>query len=99
MANKITQQDIIDINEKYIIYKTYVETARQTGFSPSTIKKYIIPNYISQNSIIKKESTIKEFPIFNKEKFNNINWSDDWLYTLSNEEKKDLIDLWKELIL
>lgn len=99
MANKITQKDIININEKYLIYKTYAETARQTGFSPSTIKKYIISNYISQKNIIKTTIKITEIPKFNKEKFNQINWSEDWLYTLTLQEKEDLKNLWKEILI
>jgi DNA invertase Pin-like site-specific DNA recombinase len=51
MATKVTEQDKIQINELYLELKTYAAVARETGFSPSTVKKYIIPNYISQNDI------------------------------------------------
>ena len=55
MANKVTNEDKILMNELYLKYKTYAEVARQTGFSASTVKKYIIPNYISQDKLeIKK---------------------------------------------
>lgn len=51
MANRVTQEDIIKINELYIKYKTYAEVARQTGFSPSTVKKYVVPNFIPQEKL------------------------------------------------
>ena len=55
MASKITQEDIININELYLKYKTYAEVARQTGFSPSTVKKYVVSNFVSQDKLeIKK---------------------------------------------
>lgn len=55
MASKITQEDIIKINELYLKYKTYAEVARQTGFAASTVKKYIITNFTPQDKLeIKK---------------------------------------------
>ena len=44
MANKVTQENIIEMNEIYLKVGTYAETARRTGFSASTVKKYIIVN-------------------------------------------------------
>ena len=51
MANRVTQEDMIKINELYIKYKTYAEVARQTGFSPSTVKKYVVPNFTPQEKL------------------------------------------------
>ena len=42
MARKVTEEDKILINELYIKLKTYAAVARETGFSPTTVKKYII---------------------------------------------------------
>ena len=64
MANKVTNEDILRMNEAYYKYKTYAETARQTGFSASTVKKYIIPNWapVAKNDIIKFDmSMLPEF--------------------------------------
>ena len=36
----ITQDDIKEINRQYKKLGTYAATARATGFSPGTIKKY-----------------------------------------------------------
>ena len=41
MASKVTNEDILRINELYYKHKTYAEVARQTGFAASTVKKYI----------------------------------------------------------
>ena len=45
MASKVTNEDIVRINELYYKYKTYAEVARQTGFSAGTVKKYVIANW------------------------------------------------------
>ena len=51
MARKVTEEDKILINELYIKLKTYAAVARETGFSPTTVKKYIIANYIPKEQI------------------------------------------------
>ena len=47
MANKVTQEDILRMNVLYIQPEThsYAAVARITGFSPSTVKKYIIDDF------------------------------------------------------
>ena len=47
MARKVTQEDILKMNTLYIQPEThsYAAVARITGFSPSTVKKYIIDNF------------------------------------------------------
>ena len=47
MANKVTHKDIILFNELYLKLKTYAAVARETGFSASTVSKYIDHNYKS----------------------------------------------------
>lgn len=97
MANRITDEDKIQINELYLQYKTYAEVARQTGFAPSTVKKYVIPNYISINNLeIKRfEKEIpNDFPPLPK----NI---EEWtaLLTLSKEEWEGIEELRKEILI
>ena len=55
MANKVTNEDILRINEIYYKTHTYAETARQTGFSASTVKKYVIPGWepVKMDNIIR----------------------------------------------
>ena len=45
MANKVTPDDILQMNSLYLELKTYAAVARKTGFSAGTVKKYIIPNF------------------------------------------------------
>ena len=39
----VTDNDKIQFNELYLQCGTYAEVARRTGFSASTVKRYIIP--------------------------------------------------------
>lgn len=45
MANKVTPDDVLQMNILYLEFKTYAAVARKTGFSAGTVKKYIIPNF------------------------------------------------------
>ena len=40
MAKRLTEEDKALIKQTYLECGTYAETARQTGFSPSTVKRY-----------------------------------------------------------
>ena len=98
MANKVTNEDKILMNELYLQYKTYAEVARQTGFSASTVKKYIIPNYISQDALeIKKfNKTIPDdfccgFPA------NTQIWAS--LLELTDRESAEMNELRKEILI
>ena len=96
MARKVTEEDKILINELYIKLKTYAAVARETGFSPTTVKKYIITNYIPKEQIQQNVFNI-EIPIINKEMFDIENFGE--LCVLSKEEKIEVEKLWKELLL
>lgn len=97
MANRITDEDKIKINELYLKFKTYAEVARQTGFAASTVKKYVIPNYISiENLEIHKfdkeiPNTYPNLPT-NKEEWVN-------LLSLTKEEWMGIEDLRKEILI
>ena len=95
----MTQEKIIEINELYLQIKTYAGVSRALGGSPSptTVKKYIIPNYTSQKEVSKKifdKSSISKD--FNSESFLIDNWGE--LCILSQEEKEEIKELWKELV-
>lgn len=45
MANKVTIEDKLKMNELYLELKSYAAVARATGFSASTVKRYIIDGY------------------------------------------------------
>ena len=96
MANKVTSDDILRINEIYYKTKVYAETARQTGFSASTVKKYVIKDWkpVAVENIIKFE--LSQIPEFDGSIFKGIdNYGD--LCVLTEREKEEMIELWREL--
>lgn len=99
MARTITHEQIIEMNELYLKIKTYAGVSRAMGGSPAptTVKKYIIPNYISKNDRKIKVFHKDDLPEFAIEKFDGIdNWGD--LCLLLNSEKEEIKELWKELL-
>lgn len=96
MARKVTIEDIKLFNELYYKHKTYAEVARQTGWSASTVSKYIDKNYVPVVQESVKRFDMSTMPEFTTERFTNIvNYGD--LCVLSEEEKKEVVELWKEL--
>ena len=98
MANKVTNEDILRINELYYKHKVYAEVARQTGFSASTVKKYVIPGWqpVAVESIKKFDEN--SLPDFQKavEIFRGIsNYGN--LCVLTDYEKSEIKELWEEL--
>ena len=96
MATKVTNEDIIRMNEIYYKVHTYAETARQTGFSASTVKKYIIPNWqpVEQQNIVRFEWV--EIPDFDDGIFRDVdNYGD--LCVLTEGEQQEIKELWREL--
>ena len=96
MAKRVTNEDIIRINEIYAATKVYAETARQTGFSASTVKKYVNPNYIPmQNQNTEKlKFEHAELPPYPAD-------GSAWrtLMELSANEKEKILDLQKEIMI
>lgn len=96
MASKVTNEDIIRMNELYFKYKTYAAVAREVGFSASTVKKYIIPNWqpVEQQNIIRFEWS--EIPDFDDGIFRDVdNYGD--LCVLTEREQQEIKELWREL--
>lgn len=99
MAKRVTEEDKIRFNTLYLRLGTYSGVAKETGFSASTVKKYIIPDFQipEDNSIIKftKEDIPKGFnpkPFIESE-----NWGE--FCTLFPDEKTELNELRKELLI
>lgn len=91
----ITQADIKEINKLYLELGTYAAVSRATGFSPGTVKKYIIPGYqyIDESSIIRYSRP--ELPDFAPERFRGKDWGE--MCVLSPDEIKEIYTLWKEI--
>lgn len=92
----VTQDDIKKINELYLQLKTYAAVSRATGFAPSTVKKYVIPNYQKV-----EEKNIKRVtgPLPSIFSFQNNFLKKDWrsLCELTQEEHNEIKELWEEL--
>lgn len=98
MASKVTNEDILRINELYYKHKTYAEVARQTGFAASTVKKYVNKDWtpVQAENIIRFD--LVDLPNFSEavELFRGVeNYGD--LCVLSDNEKEKLKGLWEEL--
>ena len=98
MAKRVTNEDILKFNEIYYRTKTYAEVARKTGFSASTVKKYIDKNWqpiITENI---KRFDLSNLPNFEKavEIFRGIsNYGN--LCILTEREQEEIKELWGEL--
>ena len=98
MASKVTNEDILRINEIYYKTKVYAETARQTGFSASTVKKYVIPGWqpvVTENIIKFDMAWLPDF----QEAVKIFRGIDNYgnLCTLTTYEQDEIRELWKEL--
>lgn len=96
MAIKVNQELIEQMVELYKQLKTYAAVAREIGVSSSTCSKYIKAALSEQKH---KEEAQKNFIPFDKEikpiEEVSIVW-EDCCY-LSDEEVKELKELWKEI--
>lgn len=96
MAKTISEETKIKINELYLKIGTYSGVAKEIGCAPSTVKKYIIPNFVPQENIKKKVFNQEDLPEFSTEGLKNIeNWGS--LCLLNEEEKSEIRELWDEL--
>ena len=88
---------IIQMNELYLQIKTYAGVSRALGGSPapSTVKKYIIPNYTSRKEL---KSTKVSWDMVLPPEDINLTYKDFGdlceLFPIENAEIKEL---WKEL--
>lgn len=99
MAKRLTAEDKVKINELYYTTKNYSAVARQLGFAPSTVKKYVIPDWKPQDKTEWRHFTHDMLPVFDHlsmEQFVGVhNYGD--LCVLSDEEREEIRELWGEL--
>lgn len=93
---KVTQDDIVNFNELYVKLKTYAAVARETGFSATTISKYIKKDFTpaAALNIVKfdRNKLHDDVPNLDVKKLGNY-------CVLSNDEQNEIKELWKELSL
>lgn len=91
MVRKVTIDDIKQFNELYYELKSYAEVARRTGWSASTVSKYVDKNYkpvVVEN--IRRFNVETDLPEFSTEIFKGKeNWGE--LCELSTEEIEELM--------
>lgn len=96
MANRVTSEDILRMNEIYYKTRVFAEVARQTGFSASTVRKYVDVNWkpVVNENIIKFD--INNLPEFDPSIFRGVdNYGDLCVFT--EREKEEMTELWREL--
>lgn len=95
---RVTSEDILRMNEIYYKTRVFAEVARQTGFSASTVRKYVDTKWtpvVSEEIITFK---MKDIPDFKEavEVFRGIE-NYGFLCQLTSLEKEEIKELWKEL--
>lgn len=99
MATKVTNEDVLRINELYYKHKTYAEVARQTGFAASTVKKYVTPGWkpVETKNIVKFD--LAQLPDFTTEVAPLFRGIDNYgtMCVYSENEKLSTHKLWEEL--
>lgn len=90
---RVTQDDIIAMNEAYLACGTYSGAAKATGWSASTVKKYIIDGYKSEQKV---EAINIELPPIEEIADRLPPWYD--VTCLTPEEEKEIKQLWGEML-
>ena len=96
MANRVTSEDILRMNEIYQKNNVFAEVASQTGFYASTVRKYVDVNWkpVELDKIIKFD--LNNLPEFDTTPFKHV--SDYGAMCILDDEEIDQIrELWKEL--
>lgn len=91
---RVGPDDIIKINEAYLACGTYSGAAAATGWSASTVKKYIISDYKSEQKV---EVVDIELPPIEEIAEKLPPWYD--ITCLTPEEEKEIKQLWKEMLI
>lgn len=91
---RVGPDDIIKINEAYLACGTYSGAAAATGWSASTVKKYVISDYKSEQKV---EAVDIELPPIEEIAEKLPPWYD--ITCLTPEEEKEIKLLWKEMLI
>jgi len=91
---RVTQDDIITMNEAYLACGTYSGAAKVTGWSASTVKKYIIDGYKSEQKV---EAVNIALPPIEEIADRLPPWYD--ITCLTPKEEKEIKQLWGEMLI
>ena len=97
MAKRVTPEDIVIINETYLLCGSYSATAKATGWSASTVAKYVDKNYVSKGAVKEssKETTIQPADL---DEVMNYLLSHSNLSCLTDQERADIKEIWKGML-
>lgn len=93
---RVSPEDIIKFNDLYLELKTYAGVARETGFSASTVKKYIIKDYVPAEKV-ETQKFSGDLPEFEPEIFRKQDWVS--FLNMTEAEYDEVKELWKEMSL
>ena len=99
MSTRIKQDDIIEINEAYLRIGTYSGVAKELGYSPSTVRKYVQKDYISQKeSFISPPSNIEdiEYQLENNPTPLSV-LRTDGILNITEDERIGIYKIWGEM--
>lgn len=92
---KVTPQDVQTFNEKYYACHNYAQVARETGFSASTVRKYVQKDWVPPVIEDRIEFCDEMFTSYAIQFQNSSNFGE--LCELSEEEEQEIAELWKEM--
>ena len=95
---RVTQEMIVRMNDLYLELKTYAAVARKIGVSPTTVKRYINPNYKRVKNDENEDENELEIVIqpINYELFDRPSWN--ILLTLMPREVDGMLKLREEVV-
>lgn len=95
---RVTQEMIVRMNDLYLELKTYAAVARKIGVSPTTVKRYINPNYKRVKDGESEDENELEITIqpINYELFDRPSWN--ILLTLMPREVDGMLKLREEVV-
>lgn len=99
MSTRVNHDDIIKINEAYLRIGTYSGVARELGYSPATVKKYVSLDYVSQDeSFIKPPSNLEELESRLEQAPTAISeLKSEGILVPTDEEKLEIYKIWSEI--
>ena len=88
------------MNILYQRYHTYAAVAREIGCAPSTVKKYIQPNFVNPEELEIKRFEGELKPL-TEEEINTFRSCENWgkFCILSEKEKEGIYELQKEIVI
>lgn len=94
---RITEDQKIQMNILYKRLGSYAAVAREIGCAPTTVKRYIVddfiePEQIQQNIFVPAILPEIDFSLFRTKSFAE-------LCILSEDEKQEVKELWKEILM